>query len=86
MEDGNGKLKPGEPNPGIIDPKDKVLVLSVYIDKKTQRVSIEGLIDKKQLCLNVLGEAVKTIANFEPPRVTPVKGFIPGVRNFLGKH
>jgi len=64
---------------------EQVRVLTIYIDKVTQRVSLEGLIGQKTLCFNVLAEAIKTVANFDPSKVQPVvrPGFIAGVRNFL---
>lgn len=64
----------------------KIRVLTIYVDKVTQRVEVEGLIGNKQLCLNALGEAVKTVANFDPPRIQPVSGFRAGLNRFLHKH
>ena len=71
--DGNGGVDPGIPGPAV--PSNKVMVLTIYVDKVTQRVEVEGLLGNKTLCLNALAEAIKAIASFEPsPIVHPSTG------------
>ena len=89
MSEGNGDMtKLGEPLPMPGATEEKIVVLRILLDKKTQRVEVEGLIGNKTLCFNVIGEAIKTIANFEPSPIVaaPKHGMMNFVRQKLGRH
>ncbi len=68
-------------------PGDKIVVMIIYLDKKTQRVEIEGLIGNKPLCLNALAEAIKTVTNFEPSKIiVPQRpGLMGMVKKIIGR-
>lgn len=60
----------------------KALVMSIYIEQPSGRIVVEGLLGNQQLCLNALGEAIKAVANFNPPKVQVVRpNFLGGIRN-----
>ncbi len=76
------------PLPG--NPADRVMVLTLYIDKKTNIVSVEGLLANKQLCYNVLAEGLKAVANFQPssiikPGFRPVQAMANFGRKIMGR-
>jgi len=80
----NGKLEPQPAPPEM--PEGKITVLVIKLDKKTQRVEIEGMIGNKALCFNVIAEAIKTIANFDPsPIIKPQGGILGFARKFVPK-
>ncbi len=91
MEGGNGKDKPQVPG-GVVNPANdpnKVMVLTIYVDKTTNRVEVVGALGNKVLCLNAVAEAIKVIANFTPsPIIQPGLGnrIVNFARNFGRKH
>lgn len=62
---------------------EKVVILTILLDKKTGQISLNGILGQKQMVLNALGEAIKVVANFDPPKVQPVHGIINGARNLF---
>lgn len=87
MSGDNGKDQVGS-QIGALPAVNKVMVLTIYVDKVTQRVEVEGLLTNKPLCLNALAEAIKAVTNFAPsPIIQPAKGGILGfARKIMGRH
>lgn len=85
IKGGNGELKQEEkPMPG-----EKLTVLVIRLDKNTKQVEVEGMIGNKLLCFNVIAEAIKTIASFDPSPIikpAPVGGMAGLSRRFFKKH
>ena len=83
MAGDNGEVKKEGEN--IETPK--VVVMTIYMNKATQRIEIEGLINQKQLCLNALAEAIKAVANFTAPIIQTARpGLMTGLARRFGKH
>jgi hypothetical protein len=83
---GNGGLdkQPGQATPQLAE--EKIMVLTISIGKISKRIEVDGLLGNKVLCFNAIGEAIKTIANFNPPSIIqPVGGMAGLARRFLHK-
>jgi hypothetical protein len=87
MEGDNGKLEQGGQNPLPGETK-KVMVLTLYVEQPSGKVLIEGALGQQKLCLNVLGEAIKAVANFEVPGKIQLArpGMVQSVRQMFRKH
>jgi len=59
---------------GAVNSNENMAVLTIYVNKKTRQVSVNGLLSDKKLCLNALGEAVKCVANFESSKIIKPSG------------
>ena len=87
MAGDNGKMegqKPEDAQPATPVPDEQIEVMRIFINKTTRQVSVNGLLGEKTLCLNVLSEALKVVANFQPsPIIVPGKKPAHNIMNFM---
>lgn len=64
------------------EPKKVNEILVIAIEEGTNKIMVKGALGNKKFCLNVLGEAVKIVANFEshPSKIVKPGGIMGFVR------